>query len=383
MTSHSNHDARMSARSTMLPTEVLDRIVQLTDPIAPQDLRTFVSEVVHGFDKRELEAVSGVLDEVLDTEERTVRDVLGRGGEHVPLHHYRACRAEDAEGSWDFRPAHPSVGALNRGLMDGLLGPGGSRVAGIEGLTEAVGAGKRFLFISNHESVYDLVVLAYALGVAGLQSLVENLTFFVNPKIFNMPFVNFFICKSLGLIKMPQSPRIAANESVMEPDEIQRRAGHAFGVAGARLTAGDSLVIFPEGLRNEGVLHRFARAYLDLLRPESLATNGLSSDDVYLVPWAHSGVRTLEATSAAPPQVSLSFGEPVAPERFFELCGGHSVGVAGHLAAYLVARLLPEERRGLYGATPQTYLDHPHYRQRIQQHTLDDIRSARSLSDKL
>jgi 1-acyl-sn-glycerol-3-phosphate acyltransferase len=370
-------------RPSPRPIEVLDRLVRLTGSGASDSLRTRLATVLHDLDAREVEEVHRALEEVHDLEDRTVRNVLGRDGNEVAVHHYRACRAEDAEASWAFRPPSAPIRALRDSLLSSLLDGSDPTCDGVQGVAEAADAGRRFLFISNHESVFDLAILPHALRTAGLKALSERLTFFVNPKIFNTPFINFFICKPLGLLKVPQNPRIAANESVMEPGEIQRRADAGFRAAGERLAAGDSLVIYPEGLRSEGVLHRFARAYLDLLRPESLRSSGLAPDDVLLVPWAHRGVRALEELTPSTPDVSVSFGEPLAPERFFDTLGGTAPGVAAHLAGFLVARLLPDGQRGLYGADAAAYLEHPHYRQRIREHTLADIRTARDLSKTL
>ncbi len=354
------------------------RLDDLLESATPA-LQARVGDALAALEPSARDEVGRALVEVVDLEPRTVRDVLGRDGNPVPVHHFEACRAEDPEASWDFRPPSPAVRRLRDALMGGLLGARGMYVEGADGVARAAQAGKRLLFVSNHESVFDLAVLPAALGGWGLSELSQRLTFFVNPKIFNTPFINLFICKPLGLIKVPQNPRIAANESVMAADEIQRRAAHGFGVAGRRLAAGDSLVIYPEGLRSEGLLHRFARAYLDLLRPEALARQGLAPDDVLLVPWAHRGVRDLERLGDGAADVSIRFGPPVEPSRFFEATADQPPGVAAHLVGFLVARLLPEEQRGLYGADPEAYLGHPHYRLRIREHTLVDIQAAHRL----
>ena len=353
---------------------IQDDVDRLIGSAASQALRERVANTLQTLDEGQREVVRQALDEAMDLEDRTVRDVRGRDGKRIPVHHYRACRAEDAEASWSYRAPSAPLRTLRDALMAGLLSGEGVRVEGAHHLADAAASGKRLLFIGNHESVFDLAVLPYALRAAALSALSERLTFFVNPKIFNMPFVNVFICKPVGLIKVPQNPRIAANESVMDPEEIRRRAHDGFQIGRERLAAGDSLVIYPEGLRSEGLLHRFARAYLDLLRP---------SDDVLLAPWAHRGVRGLEDLSTASPEVTVRFGEPVEPGRFFRTVGDHPRGVAGHLAAFLVARLLPESQRGLYGEKPEVFLDHPHPRQGIRAHTLADIRVARELAETL
>ena len=383
MTSRLDSDGATRAAAETGRSELLDRLAALTDSIAPTGLRARISGAVDGLSTQQVAAVAAVLDEVLDLEARTVSNVRGRDGAIVAVHHYRACRSEDRPDSWDHRPTNPPIAVLRRALMNSLLGPHGIDVQGVSGLAAAARAGKRFLFIANHESVFDLPVLSHALAASGLESLSDKLTFFVNPKIFNMPFINLFICKSLGLIKVPQSPRIAANESVMEPGKILSRSQHAFGVAAQRLAAGDSLAIYPEGLRSDGVLHRFARAYLDMLRPTNLAAVGLEPDDVLLVPWAHRGVRTLQAAATPVADVSVRFGEPVAPTRFFEVVGEHGAGVAGHLAGFLVAKLLPAEQRGVYGSAPQAFVGHRHYRLRIGDHTLAEIRAAERLAGGL
>ena len=361
--------------------EVLDRVAGLLHGSPSQDLRSAVADAVRALGAEELEAVRRALEEAVDLEDRSVRGVLGRDGNVVPVHHYRACRSEDPESSWRFRPPSPPIRALRDAMMSRLLEAGGLRIEGASALARADAAGKRLLFISNHESVFDLAVLPQALSASGLRLLAERLTFFVNPKIFNTPFINFFICRPIGLIKVPQNPRIAANESVMEAEEIKRRAAHGFRVAGERLASGDSLVIYPEGLRSDGVLHRFARAYLDLLRPEALEQRGMGSGDVLLMPSAHRGVRGLEGLADTAPEVRMSFGEPVEPAVFFEALRGQPPGVAAHLAGSLVARLLPEDQRGVYGPDPEAYLDHPHFRLRLQPHTLADIRIATRLAE--
>ena len=85
----------------------------------------------------------------------------------------------------------------------------------------------------------------------------------------------------------------------------------------------------------------------------------------------------------ADPKVIVRFGAPVDPGVFFGTVGGRGPGVGAHLAAYLVARLLPEGQRGLYGSDPAAYVGHPHFRKGIREHTLADIRAARELSHSL
>jgi hypothetical protein len=79
----------------------------------------------------------------------------------------------------------------------------------------------------------------------------------------------------------------------------------------------------------------------------------------------------------------VRFGAPVEPGVFHDTVAGQAPGVAAHLAGFLVAQLLPEEQRGLYGKYPEAYLDHPHYRLRIRPHTLADIAVARQLAEEV
>ncbi|MBW2258214.1 MAG: hypothetical protein JRI25_26940, partial [Deltaproteobacteria bacterium] len=160
MSQHANPDGGTQAPTSSLHSEVLDRIARLTDSVAPAELRSRVADAVHALDDPQLAAVHRALEEVVDLEDRTVRDVLGRDGKVVAVHHFRACRAEDPEASWDYRPPSAPIRALRDALMRSLLGTEGMQVDGVQRLEEAVKADKRFLFISNHESVFDLAVLA-------------------------------------------------------------------------------------------------------------------------------------------------------------------------------------------------------------------------------
>ena len=383
MTSPSHPTGRTQAPPSTLLQDVIDRVGSLLRESGFARLRSCVEDAVRALDAADLAVVQQALIEAVDLEDRTVRDVFDREGRAVPVLRYRACRAEDAEASWDPRPPSPPIRAIRDAFMRGRLREGELRVEGGQALAAAEAGGRRFVFIGNHESVFDLVVLPWALQAAGLCGLSERLTFFVNPKIFNTPYVNLLVCKPVGIIKVPQNPRIAANESVMDPDEVLRRAQRGFEVAGGRLAAGDSLVIYPEGLRSGGELHRFARAWLDMLRPETLARHGLASDDVLLVPWAHQGVRALEDPANLAFEATVRLGDPIEPARFFAATAGSSRGVAGHVAGYLVARLLPESQRGVYGDDPAAYVSHPHFRQRIREHTLADVRAARPIADAL
>jgi hypothetical protein len=76
----------------------------------------------------------------------------------------------------------------------------------------------------------------------------------------------------------------------------------------------------------------------------------------------------------------VRFGAPVKPEDLFGLIDGHKKGVAAHVVGFLVARLLPDGQRGLYGGDSARYLSHPHYRLRIREHTLADVEAARGLA---
>ncbi|MFT7518684.1 MAG: 1-acyl-sn-glycerol-3-phosphate acyltransferase [Kiritimatiellia bacterium] len=371
----------MSTPSTPeLSADIQRRVAGVIASWASTETPQAVVQAIEALDEPALREVQAVLDEVEDLDDRTVYDVLGRDGQPKAEHHYRSCRAEDAESSWDHRPASPTIRLLRDALLDDVLGPTGLNVHGAQGVVDALADGKRLLFISNHESVFDLAVLPWALSKADLHDLSERLTFFVNPKIFNIAFVNLFVCKAIGVIKMPQSPRIATNESVMRSEDIQRRAAHGFGVAERQLADGGSLVIYPEGLRNGGVLHRFARAYLRLIQGDS--SGHIQSGDVLLVPWAHQGLRDLERLPDPCPPITVTFGEPVHPNVLFGEDGSTPMRIAGHMAGYLVARLLPETQRGLYGDNPSSYLEHPHFRQRVQAHTLVDIGLAKEALEK-
>lgn len=174
-------------------------------------------------------------------------------------------------GAWSFRCAL----AWSRGL----LWSGGVRLE-IEGEEEL--AGGTFVFVANHQSLYDIPAL--------LASLPVSARFMAKRSLFWLPVFGWAM-RLAGFVPVDRADR--------------RRAGRAVGAAGRVLRAGHSIVVFPEQTRSDdGALLPFKRGGFLLAMRQG----------VPVVPVGISGsrhVRSKGTLLVRPGTVRVRYGRPI------------------------------------------------------------------------
>jgi 1-acyl-sn-glycerol-3-phosphate acyltransferase len=172
-----------------------------------------------------------------------------------------------------------------RAWAAGVLGTSGVRVV-VERSPQVV-AGASYVYLANHQSLFDIPVLLRA--VEGPFRMVAK------QSLFNIPLFGWAL-RAGGFVSVDRQDRGAARQS--------------FAAAERRLRLGGSILLFPEGTRSEtAVLLPFKRGgFLLALR------TGLP-----VVPVGIRGSRAVQPRSRfsiRPGVVEVRFGEPIAVEEF-------------------------------------------------------------------
>jgi 1-acyl-sn-glycerol-3-phosphate acyltransferase len=103
---------------------------------------------------------------------------------------------------------------------------------------EHIQKGKSYVFVSNHQSAFDIFLIYGYLGAP--------IKWMMKIGLAKIPFVGY-ACRKAGFIFVDNSSAKAAQKSIVEAEKIIRRGG-------------SSLVVFPEGGRTpDGHLQRFKR----------------------------------------------------------------------------------------------------------------------------
>jgi 1-acyl-sn-glycerol-3-phosphate acyltransferase len=151
-----------------------------------------------------------------------------------------------ADNGWAYYPPDPLARHIHHRLADRFLTPD-SRVEGMSHLAAVAGA--PVIIVANHLSYSDANVIELLLRRSRAASLADRLTAVAGPKVYSSRERRFSsLC--FGTIKVPQSADVSSADAVLNARDVARAARRAIDVAGARLAAGDALVLFGEGRRS-------------------------------------------------------------------------------------------------------------------------------------
>ena len=341
-----------------------------------------LSLTIGSFNRDMLEDAGAALRQAFDRELRRVYNVRDRDGSTIPVYDYYAARQEQSEESWHYRPARAACRILLTTLFQSVIGDR-LAISGEEHLPPK-DSPLRLLFVINHRAYFDVGLLPFGLLSCRRTDISQRLIFLIGPKAFNLPVDNFFICQGVNSIKVPQSTRIASHEALLSKQETLRRGRQAFEIAATRMTRGDHLAVFPEGLRSHSGLCLLSGTYLNNILPKKVSGTGLKSSDIMVIPCGFQGVDAAFPDQDAPAsplsgEISLRFGKGIPGELLVELSKKHPPRVAEHVIGHRLAELLPEAMRGVYGDHASSYIDHPCWRLRITAEQARQIEAARAI----
>jgi 1-acyl-sn-glycerol-3-phosphate acyltransferase len=242
--------------------------------------------------------------------------------------------AEDS--GWDYYPPDSLARRIHHLLASRFLASD-SMAYGLEHLPSAPGV--PLIIVANHLSYSDANVVEVLLRRGGASAVAGRLTAVAGPKVFTSRQRRFSsLC--FGTIKVPQSADVASGEAVLNAREVARAARRAIDVAHVRLTAGDALLLFPEGTRSrtaamQPMLPAVAR-YLEFPGAVVVPAGLTGSESLFPVDGALRAAR-----------VTVTFGEAVPASDLFVRAGRNRRGLMDGIGAAISA-LLPSSYRGVY-----------------------------------
>ena len=261
------------------------------------------------------------------------REIDGAGADALVA--LEAALAADA--GWAYYPRDPLAQRIHHLLADRFL-QAGSAIAGVEHLA-AAGRVPLALF-ANHLSYADANAIEVLLHRAGAAAAADGLTAIAGPKVFSSRERRFSsLC--FGTIKVPQSADVSSGEAQLNVREVARAARQAIEVAGARLSAGDVLLLFGEGTRSRSATMQPMLAGV---------ARYLETPATRVVPVALTGSESLfpvDASTVRPSRIRVSVGRPLAAASLIAHARGNrrlvmdAIGLA-------IAELLPPSYRGVY-----------------------------------
>ena len=273
--------------------------------------------------------------EYADIKNRLSAVLSAFGEERIKEFHSRANAPVDG---WGYRDRDPVSRAIFREVIPLMLAPG-STITGTENVLKV--ANSPIVFLGNHLAALDVHLLDHALVSSGLTSTADRLTAVVGHKTFLFPFLRQ-MSLTFGTLQVPQSMSVSPRSSEMGARALARGASQVIATANERLREGESLVVFPEGTRSRnGVLYPMLPGVARYLRDSG----------AFIVPWAHWGIEQAlppDTFTVSPKQLHVRFGKPVKFEDI-SVAGARKPEEIMDVIGFLIARLLPEDRRGAYG----------------------------------
>ncbi len=247
-------------------------------------------------------------------------------------------RLESTGTTWGYHPPDPLARSVSRAVHALILGPGSALQ---DAATLEIARSRPLLLLGNHLSFVDANALDYLMAQAGYSDVAERLTTLVGPKVYTHS-IRRLASLCFGTIKLAQSASRASGEALMPRREVARLATETFRIARERRSQGDHLLIFVEGTRSRtGAMQRALPAVARYLEDE----------DSVFVPWGIFGTERLLPIGedrVHPTRVSARMGAPVEAGELLERCGGNR-SLAMDAIGCLIAELLPQSHRGVYG----------------------------------
>lgn len=239
---------------------------------------------------------------------------------------------------WAYYPPDPLARRIHHALAPRVLRPE-PVVQGAEHL-DALHS-KPLVIFANHLSYSDANIVEVLLRNAGASCLADRLTAIAGPKVYSNV-ARRFSSLCFGTIKVPQSSERSSEEAVMNPRDVARAARRAIEIAQERLALGEALLIFAEGSRS-----RTARMQQFL----SGTARYLDAPGAWVLPVGLTGTEKLfpiDGAALHPVPVTMTIGRPISASNLRARFPRDRQSMMDHIGG-LVAELLPEEYRGVYG----------------------------------
>lgn len=258
--------------------------------------------------------------------------------------------------TWGYQPGHRVARIVTVMLAEGLLGARGT-LQGVEHCRRALelaGSGTPVVMTGNHLSYGDTSYLLVLLEKAGLPAY--PLLVMAGPKVYQDPFRRLMVM-AFDSLRLAQPPSRASEQAAVPPRELALITRQVMKDAAAWQDRGRVLYIFPEGSRTRsGGLERLIPAAARYLEREGsivFPVGFVGTDGLMGVAGAH--------ISAA--EIAVRVGRGVGLDA---LGAGLEGMLEGARRQYLMDRLgglmaalLPEGMRGVYGPQPQGVADEP------------------------
>jgi 1-acyl-sn-glycerol-3-phosphate acyltransferase len=194
------------------------------------------------------------------------------------------------------------------------------------------------VLVSNHLSYSDANVIDLLLDWSGAAALADRLTVIAGPKVYSN-LTRRFSSLCFATIKTPQSSDVATDEAAMDAREVARAARLTIQIARERLTAGEALLVFPEGTRSRsGALQPFrpaAARYFDGPPSTWVVPIGLVGTDA-LFPIGGAAIN--------PARIEMRVGAPIRAADLRQYVGRNRRGLMDAVRE-LVADLVVEHQR--------------------------------------
>jgi len=201
-------------------------------------------------------------------------------------------------------------------------------------------AGRPHIIVANHLSYSDANVIEVLLQQCGCGDIADRLAVVAGPKIYS-DLTRRFSSLCFGTIKSPQNESVSSGQAAMSAREVALAARQTLDTARARLAAGDSILLFPEGTRSrtggmQSFLPGVARYFED--------------DDVPVVPIGLRGTEHMFAIGEerlGSARITMTVGPPLSSASIRAATSGNRRRFVDALGA-AVAALLPPAYRGAY-----------------------------------